>query len=275
MKKSTVILSYNGQSILSDLTWFENSSKKDVVIFCHGYKGYKDWGAWNLVAEEFAHSGFSFVKFNFSHNGGTIDNPIDFPDLKAFGNNTYSKEIEDLNVVIDWAKKNGAERIHLIGHSRGGGIVTIVAANNKNVSSVSSWAGVADFKERFPSGNKLNEWKEKGVYYVINGRTKQEMPHYYSFYEDFIENEEALTITKAVTKITIPHLIIHGDKDEAVSFYDANKIFSNNKKARLEVVEGANHTFGSSHPWNEQKLPPFLSEVVSKTINFISSSNKM
>ena len=26
---------------------------KPLVIFCHGYKGFKDWGAWNLMAEAF------------------------------------------------------------------------------------------------------------------------------------------------------------------------------------------------------------------------------
>ena len=75
---------------------------KPIVIFCHGYKGFKDWGAWNLMAEAFAEAGFFFIKFNFSHNGGTVEQPIDFPDLEAFGNNNYTKELDDLESVIDW-----------------------------------------------------------------------------------------------------------------------------------------------------------------------------
>ena len=36
--------------ILTDVFYNKNNHKKPVVIFCHGYKGYKDWGAWNLAA---------------------------------------------------------------------------------------------------------------------------------------------------------------------------------------------------------------------------------
>jgi len=88
--------------IVMDLVYREDGRKKPILIFCHGYKGFKDWGAWNLMAEAFAEEGFFFVKFNFSHNGGTLENPIDFPDLEAFSQNTYTKEMDDLEVVLDW-----------------------------------------------------------------------------------------------------------------------------------------------------------------------------
>ena len=56
--------------IVTDVFYNETHQPKKVVIFCHGYKGFKDWGAWNLMAEAFANAGFFFIKFNFSHNGG-------------------------------------------------------------------------------------------------------------------------------------------------------------------------------------------------------------
>jgi len=58
------------------------------------------------MAESFANAGFFFIKFNFSHNGGTVKQPIDFPDLEAFGNNNYTKELDDLETVIDWIYSN-------------------------------------------------------------------------------------------------------------------------------------------------------------------------
>ena len=75
----TVKSSHHTKPIVTDLFYKQNNTKKPLVIFCHGYKGFKDWGAWNLVAETFAKSECFFVKFNFSHNGGTAENPIDFP----------------------------------------------------------------------------------------------------------------------------------------------------------------------------------------------------
>lgn len=90
-----------------------------------GYKGFKDWGCWHLTAEAFAKASFCFVKFNFSHNGGTIEEPIDFPDLEAFGNNNFTKELDDLESVIDWVTNSDFKNITsistnditLIGHS--------------------------------------------------------------------------------------------------------------------------------------------------------------
>ena len=34
--------------------------------------------------------------------------------------------------------------------------------------------------------------EKDGVKYVVNGRTKQQMPHFIQFYEDFKQNEKDL-----------------------------------------------------------------------------------
>lgn len=274
IKKQLVIPTKRERDILADISYDGGENDKPLVIFCHGYKGYKDWGAWNLVAEEFVRAGFVFLKFNFSHNGGTIEQPIDFPDLKAFGENTYTKEVEDLHTVINWALTNNGlpiskNNITLIGHSRGGGIVSIVAREHRSVGKLISWAGVSDYKKRFLKKEKFDEWKNNGVFYVKNGRTKQDMPHYFSFYTDFIENEQRLTIKGAIKQLNKPHLIVHGDNDEAVPVKEAEMLKSWNPNALLNIIEGANHTFGSKHPWEGATLPVHLQTIVNQTIDFI------
>ena len=103
IKHKNIILK-SSREFLTDAI-FPNSDKKlPLIIFVHGYKGYKDWGAWELMAEKFANAGFYFVKFNFSHNGTTIENPNDFADLEAFGENNYSKELDDLEIIINHFK---------------------------------------------------------------------------------------------------------------------------------------------------------------------------
>ncbi len=72
-----IVLERSGKKpILLDI--FNSTTEKEcpIVVFCHGYKGFKDWGAWNLMATHFANTGYCFIKFNFSHNGGTIKNPF-------------------------------------------------------------------------------------------------------------------------------------------------------------------------------------------------------
>lgn len=275
--KNNVLTRKNKKDILIDYFFKNNQQSKAIVIFCHGYKGFKDWGAWDLVAEAFANADYFFVKFNFSHNGGTIEQPIDFPDLEAFGQNNYTKELEDLQDVITHITNDSFQffnevnrhNISLIGHSRGGGIVTIKAEENHKITSIISWAGVSDYATRFPKGEALENWKKSGVYYIVNGRTKQEMPHFYQFFEDFQANALRLDIKRATNNLNIPHLIIHGTDDPAVSAKEAHKLHQWNPKSKLVLIDNADHVFGARHPWNENSMPNDLQEITDKTIQFI------
>ncbi|MFT5250518.1 MAG: pimeloyl-ACP methyl ester carboxylesterase, partial [bacterium] len=242
--KNLLIEGRHSKPIVTDAFYKESKQPKPVVIFCHGYKGFKDWGAWNLMAKAFANAGFFFVKFNFSHNGGTIEQPIDFPDLEAFGNNNYTKELDDLETVIDWVCQNeilqkevDLKQISLIGHSRAGGIVMIKSEEDARISKVISLAGVCDFGKRTATIGELEHWKKDGVKYVQNGRTKQQMPHYYQFFEDFEKNEIRLTIKRAVENLTIPMLIIHGDNDTSVFINEAESLHQWNPNSQLEIIE--------------------------------------
>lgn len=276
--KNLLINGKHQKPIVTDLFYFENNTPKPIVIFCHGYKGFKDWGAWNIAAEQFTENNFFFVKFNFSHNGGTVENPIDFPDLEAFGNNNYTIELDDLQTVIEWILTNkklenelDSSKLYLIGHSRAGGIVSIKASENNQIKKVVSWAGVSNFANRFPKGEALKKWKESGVFYVQNGRTKQQMPHYYQYYLDFKLNENRLSIQKAVQALTIPHLVIHGTLDEAVSMDEAHQIHQWNTSSKLITIENATHTFCINHPHQSIELSAEFQKVLNKTFHFLKS----
>jgi len=278
MQKENLILSQkNSKPIVLDVTYKKDGTKKPIVIFCHGYKGFKDWGCWNLLAEDIVEQNIFFLKFNFSHNGGTVAQPIDFPDLNAFGENNFIKELNDLDAILDYItdKKNEFSQqiditnITLIGHSRGGGIVLIKAQEDTRVTQVVTLAGVSDYKVRFPVGEALAHWKKEGVAYIENGRTKQKMPHFIQFYTNFMENEERLTISRAVRKLDIPYVIIHGTADETVTLAEAEGLQQWQPKSKLITIENANHVFGGSHPWEENSLPNHLQEVANHIKNFV------
>ena len=141
--KNITIQSKLQKPVLIDVFYLDNTFRKPIVVFCHGYKGFKDWGAWNIMAKQFAEAGFCFIKFNFSHNGGTLEQPIDFPDLEAFGNNNYSIELDDLDCVLNWIyvsldlkTKVNFDDITLIGHSRGGGIAVIKSEEDYRIKKL-------------------------------------------------------------------------------------------------------------------------------------------
>ena len=278
LKQDFIIEGKHQKPILIDVTYLQNKINLPTIIFCHGYKGFKDWGAWNLMANAFAQAGLCFIKFNFSHNGGTMEQPIDFPDLEAFGNNNYTKELDDLESVINWVSENhtiksisNITNINLIGHSRAGGIVSIKAEENPLIKKVVSLAGVSSFGKRTSTTGDLEKWKKEGVKYVLNGRTKQQMPHYYQFYEDFVKNEKRLTIKRAVINLTIPHLIIHGTNDTSVLLDEAENLHKWNSNSKLKLINDANHVFGAQHPWEKESLPYHLNQVVNEVILFLNN----
>jgi pimeloyl-ACP methyl ester carboxylesterase len=259
-------------AFLADVFYPESDKKLPLVIFVHGYKGYKDWGAWNIMAEKFAEAGFFFVKFNFSHNGTTIEDPHNFADLEAFGNNNYSKELSDLGVVIDHFIQNEKiddQKLILVGHSRGGGISIIKTFEDERINGLITLASV-DTLDRFPKNAAFERWEKAGVFYVLNGRTKQEMPHYYQFYEDFKRHEFRFDVERSTEMAIAQMLIVHGTQDESVGIKSAEHLHMLNPNSELFLIENANHTFGAKEPWEENGLPEDLNKAVEKSIEFIN-----
>jgi dienelactone hydrolase len=272
--KNNTIAGSKLKPISVDLFYNETKTSKPLVIFIHGFKGFKDWGHFNLMANTFSEAGFVFVKFNFSYNGTTPQNPTEFDDLEAFGNNNYTIELNDLEKIIDWVLNYQAinleinkEKIYLIGHSRGGGIALLKGSEDKRIKKIVTWAAVSDFINRNKQST-INAWREMGVVHTLNGRTKQQMPLYYQFYENLMANKERLNIIKATSKLNIPLCIIHGTADEAVSYTDAKEIHKANKNSELYLVEGAGHTFDVKHPFEGETLPKNAQFVIDKTISF-------
>lgn len=274
IKKNIEIAGSKLKSILIDAFYLDNQKPKPIIIFSHGFKGFKDWGHFDELAKTFAEKNFVFVKFNFSYNGTSKEKPDEFVDLEAFGKNNYLIELDDLELVIDWAldanllKSNiNKELIYLLGHSRGGGISILKAAEDNRIKKLVTWASVSSFTHT-PKQLTLDTWKKDGVIYAANTRTKQNMPMYYQFYETIIQNQARLTIHQAVKRLQIPYLIIHGTNDEAVPLSAANELKRSCKNGELFIVDQANHTFGIKHP-HDGLLSEHAKMVFEKTINFL------
>ena len=265
-----------GKPILIDVTFKANTQAKQVVVFCHGFKGFKDWGPFNKIATHFAGKDIVFVKFNFSFNGTTTNDPVNFGDLKAFGNNNFCKELDDLSLVLDWIEnfqelkgEIDTSKISLFGHSRGGSIAMLKSAEDRRVEKVISWASPSNFLERLPKKEKLVKWKELGVAYIYNARTKQNMPMYFQFYENCIKFAERLNIQNAVSKMITPHLLVHGSEDPTVLLSEAVSIKNWNKNTHLHIIDGSDHVFGGFHPYNLEEFPKYLQEAIDVTIKFL------
>lgn len=271
IEKHVEIVGYAGRIITIDYRYKESKKPLIPIIYVHGYKGFKDWGASNIVANTFAEKGFFYLKFNFSHNGVTPDNLLDFSDLEAFGNNNLEIEFNELGLVIDWLELLDTNiqfsKLTVIGHSRGGGITLLRTSQDDRIKKAVTWASVCDFHRRMPI--EISEWKETGVRYEFNSRTMQMMPLYYQFYENFMECQAKLDILTNCKNIHQPLLVIHGTDDIAVLLDEAEEISNSVPHSKCHLVEGSGHTFGAKHPYVDSMLTNDLKTIVAESVNFI------
>jgi len=272
IRQSFTIKGAEGKPILIDLSFKPGQEENPFVIFVHGFKGFKDWGAYDLVAEYFVKQGFRFLKFNFSHNGTTPENPTEFADLGAFGDNTFSKEFFDLNQVITFTKSGNEfqapDVINLIGHSRGGGTCIIQTAKDQRINKLVTWAAIADFRSLWKKEDEI-EWQKKGVIFNFNTRTKQYTPLKIDLLHDLEKHSKSYDILQAAGRINKPWLIIHGDQDENVLPAEAIRLKESCPNAELFIVPYANHVFGASHPFTKEELPLELQLTCEKSVEFL------
>lgn len=222
-----------------------------AVVLIHGFKGFRRWGFFPHVADRLVEDGHAVVSFDFSLNG-VGEGGLDFDELEAFARNTFSRELTELRQVVE-ALRGGSlpgappSRIGLLGHSRGGGI-GILGARELGVDALVTWASVSTF-QRWDDETR-RRWKEAGRIHVANARTNQEMPLDVTLLEDVERNPHRLDLEGAAAELDLPWLIVHGDDDQAVSVAEAERLSRAAPGARLQVIAGAGHTFGATHPFS-------------------------
>jgi uncharacterized protein len=231
-----------------------------TVVFCHGFKGFMEWGSFPHVAELLASRGFTVVRFNFS-GSGMEPGEDRVTDPEGFRRNTFSREQEDLGAVLEALGDRIApgrvdrRRIGLLGHSRGGGAAILAAGSERwraHVRALVTWASVGTF-ERFDDQH-LARWRETGEWVVTNARTGQELPIAVDVLDDYEANRNDLDVRAAAGRVEAPWLIVHGEEDETVPVAEARELLADAGGAdpgRRELLEipGASHTWNAAHPF--------------------------
>jgi pimeloyl-ACP methyl ester carboxylesterase len=274
MKLQGTYTGADGKSAGYDIQYTANQ-KGPLIVFCHGFNGFKDWGAFNLMANYFVQSGFQFVKLNFSHNGTSPLHPSEFVDLEAFGANNFEKELEDIEALLVQLKTESFadcvdfKKLFLIGHSKGGATALAYSLSHPEIVSCASLAAVLDPVARY---GKLNDklWKENGVKFVLNGRTNQKMPLYYQLAENTQKIKDKLDLRNLLKSDKRKFLFVHGGKDGAVPVSEINLV-KNLPNCTVSIIEDTNHVFGASHPYASTELPNDLQQAISEIIKFFES----
>lgn len=79
--KTKLLIQTPANDIINADYFSDGKGIKPLVIFCHGFKGFKDWGGFPYMMEKMAGEGFAALSFNFTYNGVTETNPTQFSRL--------------------------------------------------------------------------------------------------------------------------------------------------------------------------------------------------
>ena len=232
-----------------------------VVVVCHGFKGFKNWGFFPELGQRLAQAGFATVLFNFS-GAGVGPDLLTFTDFEAFAGDTISQQIDDLGSILDalhaysiGSRRLDLRRLAVVGHSRGGAVAILRAHEDRRLRAVVSWAGVSTLWRY--SERELEEWKCKGSMEFLNMRTMQRMRIDSGYVADLEAHRERFDLVAAARRLEIPLLLVHGSEDLSVPEKEARELqAAAGGRAELHRVQGAGHTFGVVHPW-EGSTPAF------------------
>jgi dienelactone hydrolase len=258
--------------ILIDVRAGGRSSARPAVVIVHGFKGFKDWGMFPHLAERLAQAGLTAVSFNLSGSG--VDDAGDFSLPDCFGHNTFTAELHELGRVVD-ALMHGElgvaipSTLGVVGHSRGGGTAVLYTAGDGRVKALVTWAAIARV-DRWSVEQRI-AWRQSGRTEIQNARTGQVLPLYTDVLDDIENHADALDIEAAAGRIKAPWLIIHGTRDESVSFQEAELLeaAADRRSTRLLPIEGGGHTFGATHPW--RSATPQLESAFDASLSWLTS----
>lgn len=248
------------------------AATQPLLLFCHGFKGFKDWGSFPYVAEELAKRGIATIRFNFSCNG-VGESLTDFVELEKFGRNTYAREMADLALLTEWITSGKLElpgfvdknRLFVLGHSKGGGDAILFGAGNPHVTGIVTWNGIANvnlFDEKL-----RRQIEETGVGYITNARTGQNMPITRVVIDDVDRNHQEYDLLAKVSNMEQPLCIVAGEKDFVRLVEGAKRLHEVAKNSELHWIEGADHTFNTRHPFSGTS--PQLEAAIEQTAAFV------
>ena len=264
----------SGVELYGDIRWKEGMSdsagrKLPVIIVCHGFKAFKDWGPFPAIGRYFAESGFVSIVFNFSHNG-IGKNFRKFSEREKFSVNTFSLELEDVNSILDAISMDridcrfmDSSKIGIVGHSRGGGIAIIKAREDKRIKAVAAWSTVSHF-DRYTEAQR-KRWREKGYVGLPSINPESLFRLRTDLLDDLEKNGERLNIKNAVHDLGKPLLLIHGTADLPVPIDEVKSLYEISDKTMTELIllEGIGHMYGARHPY--VKPAPAMSRVLELT----------
>ncbi len=257
-----------------------------MLLICHGFKGYKDYGFFPWLAEQAAARGMYALRFNFSHCGmannlATFDRGSNFDRLDLFERDTWGKQIEDLTNVsnaVAAARIPGVDDANLpqvfFGHSRGGVTALLTAsrlgaAEGKGVRPAGVIAAATPAQACSLDETQKQQLRSEGYLESPSSRTGQMLRVGRRWLREIEHDPQGFDPKIAAGRLPCPLLIVHGSGDETVPVRDAHELRSAaGESVEFLVVPDAGHTFNAPNPMPWQNVPMETAQMAEAACRF-------
>jgi uncharacterized protein len=262
--------SYGHRELWGTLTVPEKATGSPILM-AHGLLGFKDWSFFPYVSQMFVEAGFPTIRFNFSGSGmgPQIDGP--FENAEAFRQDTITKQVEDLRSVIQCLIQGkfepdlpASQNVLLWGHSRGGAVSILSAANSPQVQAIATWSTIGRVNRYLYEAKQA--WRKQGFMAIESSRTGQLLKSSVEFLDDVEQWGKQGDVPTFLHRLKIPVFLLHGAEDTGVLPDESESLAAIYPQARLVILAGANHKFNSDHPFTTPS--EVLIQAVQKTLDF-------
>jgi uncharacterized protein len=204
-----------------------------LAVLCHGFLSNKNSTTNKTLTRLLNEQGLATFRFDFFGQGDS-DGP--FEEI------TTTVALHQAEAALDLVAVRGYDRIGLVGSSFGGLVAILTAARRRDLACLALKCPVVDFAEelRLTFGfEALAQWKATGtIPNIMGGSDRIRLKH--DFYEDCLGQ----IAYGPAERISIPTLIVQGERDECVPLHQSKRLYDALKgPKRLDLLPEADHQF--------------------------------
>ncbi len=223
-------------------------AKKDLIVLIHG------WGGTDkslLPLSEVLSKDFDVLNFNLPGFGGSEE------PTNVWGISDYAQW------VLEQVKGKGFDTFHIVGHSFGGQVATQIALLSPQKVKSLTLIGAAVIRKK-SNKTKLIGFLSKRINKTGLGLFSRLLQSSdYSKASDKMRNIMSKILAEDLSdklyKVSIPTLILWGEKDRQTPLSQAKTIKNLMPKAELEIIAGVGHNL-------PLLKPQFVGEIILKHI---------
>ena len=212
-----------------------------IAVLCHGFLSGKNSTTNKTLTRNLTTRGIATFRFDFFGHGDS-DGP--FEEI------TTTLAMHQTEAALDLLTARGYDRIGLVGSSFGGLVAILTAARRSDIDCLALKCPVVDFAEelRVTLGpDELPLWQSTGaIPNVLGGADRVRLR--YDFYEDCLRQ----IAYEPAERITVPTLIVQGERDECVPLHQSRRLYDALRgPKRLILLPDADHQFTRAEDFHQ------------------------